>query len=69
MRKSRVSQQSSRKDGGIYFGLSGPLVDLSASQDSIEFEASVLVDRGEGIEIQMTASGFIHRPQGVDGKR
>lgn len=55
--------------GGFYFGLSGPLVDLSALQDSIEFKASVLVDGGEGIEIQMTASGFIHSLQGVNSKR
>ena len=44
-------------------------MDLSALQDSIEFKASVLVDGGKSIEIQMTASGFIHSLQGVNSKR
>ena len=57
------------KNSWNYFGLPSAFVDLSAFQDSIEFEASVLVDGGESVQIQMTGPGFVYSLQGVDGKR
>lgn len=48
------------KNSWNYFCLPSALVDFSTFQDSIEFEASVLVDGGESIQIQMTGPGFIH---------
>lgn len=55
------------RKGLEYFGLPGTLVDLSAFQDPVKLEASILVDGGEGIKIQMTSPRFVHGLQGVSG--
>ena len=36
-----------------YLGFARTLLDISAFEDTIKFEAAVLVDRREGVEVEM----------------
>ena len=50
----------------MYFCLSRAFVDLSALQYLVEFEATVLIDGGEDIEVQVSVSEA-RRERDLDG--